>query len=739
MTDHIGGVGMPAIRTFMAFRRALVAVAFTCAGAGAAFAAAPELPHGAPRLALVLGGGGARGIAHIGVLQALEEAGIPVDAIAANSMGAVVGGVYATGRTASELDEVVLSVDWRSLFSGRPDRRVVPVARRQDRFRTLAGVDFTWKGLKLGAGLVAEYRVNRFLIEQLGPGGYAAGTDFSQLPIPFRCVATDLESGERVVLDRGDLALAVRASMSIPVAFPPVVWGKRRLVDGLVVDNLPVDAARELDPAVVVAVDVGSPPLEPEGYQTSLGVAEQLMNLLTERRNEDYAAEADVLIRPDLGSHATSDYSRFDQLIAKGYEATKAALPEIRARLAAAGLEGELAPREVYGPRRVLEGATIAEVAVRGNEGMSERVLRRTFNIPIGPGYDMERVLQALDKVEATGLLTHAWMEFAPVPQGLKITLVVREAPPNRAEVGAAYTEWENARGVVRLFNRNTFGFGEELSLLLFASEADLGGTLGLRGELPFFQYLAYSLDLYSRSDRPRFFDEEGDEINRAEFDRDGVDLALQAPLERWGLLEAGFRLGRVKNRQRPGIGLPDDEDRVRSFFAGVVIDDLDRSRWPSSGQRLAVRGRWNTEGLGATRPFWRVVGEGRLGQRLGRRAVLQIDALLGLSDQEMPVYDWFRVGGPYLIPGYHHEEIKGPQALAGAVAFRYTLVGQLQAVARLGAGNVYVAREDITLDDLRWGAGIGLVFQSRVGPLAVELGWRDGGASLFSASLGWN
>jgi NTE family protein len=698
-----------------------------------------ELPGGPPRLALVLSGGGARGIAHIGALRALEEAGIPVDAIAANSMGAIIGAVYASGRSAEELDDIVLSVDWSSMFSGRPDRRMVPVARRHDRFRTFAGVDFSWSEPQLGPGLLAEHRVNRFLIEQLAPAGYAAGTDFSLLPIPFRCVATDLENGERVVLSRGDLALAVRASMSIPVALPPVVWEGRRLVDGLVVDNLPVDVGKQFGAAVLVAVDIGTPPQDPEKVRSSLEVATQLMDLLTVRRNEDFRADADVLVEPDLGDHSSGDYSDFQPLIDAGYEAMKAAIPEIREKLTAAGHGGVLEPRPLVGPRRQLEGATIAEVVVRGNDRVRTRVLRRSFNIPIGPGFVLHRGLWAFDKVEATGLLEHAWMQFEPVPEGLRIALVVREAPPNRAEIGAAFTEWEKARGVLRLFNRNTFGFGEATSLLLVASEANLGGILGLRGEMPFFRHLGYRADLYLMSDKPRFFDEEGDKINRADFQHRGVNLALQAPVERWGLLETGLRLGKVLTREKAGIDLPEADDSVRTFYAGVVIDDMNRLLWPDSGQRLAVYGWWNAEEMGATRPFWRIEGEGRLGQRLGKEMVLQLDALVGISGKDLPVYDWFRVGGPYLIPGYHHEELKGPQALAGAASLRYRIAGQLHAVGRVGAGNVYAARTDITLHDLRWGVGVGLVFQSRVGPLALELGWHDGGASLVSASLGWN
>jgi len=714
-------------------------LAGVCPGVGADEAPVVELPGGPPRLALVLSGGGARGIAHIGALRALEEAGIPVDAIAANSMGAIVGAVFATGRTADELEKTVLSVDWSSMFSGRPDRRMVPVARRHDRFRTFAGVDFSWKELELGPGLLAEHRINRFLIEQLAPAGYAAGTDFNRLPIPFRCVATALGTGDQVILSSGDLPLAVRASMSIPVALPPVWWKGQRLVDGLVVDNLPVDVGKQFGAAVLVAVDIGTPLKDPKTVRSSLQIAEQLMDLLTARRNEDFEAAPDILVKPDLGDHSSSDYSGFEPLIAAGYEAMMAAIPEIREKLAAAGHGGELAPRPLYGPIRVLEGATIAEVVIRGNDRVSTRVLRRSFNIPIGPGFDLERGLGAFDKVEATGLLDHAWMEFEPVPEGLRIVLLVRDAPPNRAEIGVGFTEWEKARGVLRLINRDTFGFGEEISLLLVGSEADLGGGLALRGDLPFFEHLGYWADAYVLTDRPRFFDAEGDEINRGDFDRSGVSLALQAPLHRWGLLEAGLRVGKVVTHQRPGIPLPDADDSVRMLFAGVVLDDLDRLLWPDSGQRLAVHGWWNMDQMGANLPFWRVEGEARMGQRLAKKVVLQLDALVGVSGDEMPVYDDFRIGGPYLIPGYYHEELKGPQALAGAASLRYEIVGPLHAVARVGTGNVYDSRSDITLDDLRWGVGIGLVYQSRVGPLALEAGWHDGGGSLVSVSLGWN
>ena len=692
-----------------------------------------------PRLALALSGGGARGIAHIGALRALEEAGLPVDAIAANSIGAVVGGIYASGRTASELEQVVRSMDWASLFSGRPDRRTLPVARRADRHAPVAGVSFDWKRLRLSGGLLAEHRVNRFLIEQLAPAGYAVGGDFDRLRVRFRAVAGDLATGEPVVLARGDLARAVRASMSIPVVFPPVAWEGRTLVDGLIVDNLPIDVAKTFDAAVTVAIDISSPPLEPQDYESALGVLSQVSDRLMRRRYLDFAAAADVRVRPELGKHSSTDYSGLDELIAEGYAATRASVPEIRAKLAAAGVV-DLTPRPEPPPDRRLQGARIADVEVLGNDRVSEGLARRTFNIPIGRAYDMARGLRAFDKIDASELFDRTWLEFRPAAaDGVDVLLRVQEAAPNRAEVGLGYTEWERARGSIRLRNQNTLGFGEQVELLLAASDAERLIEISLRGERLFVIGLGYRVTGYGSHDKPRFFTEDGVEINRARFERDGVELALRSSLQRWGRVEAGARFGRVKTVTRGGLELEAAHDQVGVLFGRTVIDTLDELSWPEHGRRLALSAEWNLRGLGGEREYWRAEAELRAAHALGKRLVAQLDGLAGVSGQDLPVYDWYRLGGVTLIPGYHHEELKGAQALAAAVSLRYTSWGQLRLVARAGAGNVFARTRDLSLARLRWGASLGAYHPSPIGPVAFELGVRDDGGTLWSLSIGWD
>ena len=460
-------------------------------------------------------------------------------------------------------------------------------------------------------------------------------------------------------------------------------------------------------------------------------------NLLSGRRSQDFAAEPDVAVRPDLGKHSATDYSDFDALVQAGYEATKRAVPQIREKLAAAGVS-DFAPRARRAPERVLEGARIVEVVARGNDRVSEDLLRRAFNIPIGPGYSMVRGVRAFDKVDATGLLERSWMEFEPVEGGVRIVLRGKDAARNRAALGLGYSEWEKARASVRLRNQNTLGFGEQVELLFGASDAETLAQGSLRGDRLFVAGLGYRAGAYAETDKPRFFDADGGEINRGKFERLGATVALQSSIERWGFVEGGARFGRVKTIPQSGLPLVEAEDTVAALYVGATVDTLDDLAWPRAGGRLAATGEWNIGGMGASRPFWRLRIDGRVGRALGERATLQIDALVGLSGDELQVYDYFRVGGPVLIPGYRHEELKGAQAFAAALSLRHAVIGPLQVVARGGAGNVFAEAADIGLEDLRWGVGIGLYYPSRIGPISVELGVRDGGQRVVSLVVGW-
>ena len=221
----------------------------------AAEAAAPR-----PRVGLVLGGGGARGLAHVGVLKVLEELRVPVDCIAGTSMGSIIGGLYASGMRPQAMDKTLQAIDWPQMFKDGPGRADLPFRTKEEQrvLLTDKGVGLKDWRVQLPLGMLQGQNLLLLLEELTLPA--AEVRDFDQLPIPFRAVATDLGTGEAVVLGHGELAKAMRASMSIPSALVPVELEGKLLADGGMADNVPVDVARNLcRPDVIIAVDVGAP------------------------------------------------------------------------------------------------------------------------------------------------------------------------------------------------------------------------------------------------------------------------------------------------------------------------------------------------------------------------------------------------------------------------------------------------------------------------------------------------
>jgi NTE family protein len=283
----------------------------TAADAPVAAAPVPAQPEGVaapnrPRIGLVLSGGGARGAAHVGVIRALEELRIPIDAVAGTSMGAVVGGLYAAGLSGEEIERVFRQLDWQEMIRDRAPRQDLAYRRKQDDRNILArgqlGVNAT-EGVVLPLGLVQGHRINQVL--RTATVRVADVQDFDQLPTPFRALATDLETGEPVVLDSGDLVTVLRASMSAPGVLTPVELDGRLLVDGGLVDNLPVELARSMGVDRLIVVDVSFPLAHRDDFDSALDITNQMIGIMVRRGTLESKAKlqpGDVLIEPNLGA-----------------------------------------------------------------------------------------------------------------------------------------------------------------------------------------------------------------------------------------------------------------------------------------------------------------------------------------------------------------------------------------------------------------------------------------------------
>lgn len=346
-----------------------------------------------PKIGLVLSGGAARGLAHIGVLKALDEQGIHVDAIAGTSMGAVIGGLYAAGYTPRELEQLALELDWKQALSDSPPRVDVPFRRKQDDRDFLVKQKLSFRddgtlGLPLGA---IQGQNLSMLLESLLV--HTSDTrNFDQLAIPFRAVATDISTGEKVVFSKGHLPQAIRASMSIPAVFAPVEVNGKLLVDGGMVDNIPVDVARQMGVDVVIVVDIGNPLLDRKQLTTVVDMLNQSVTLMTRKNSEAQLAtlkSSDILVQPPLSGYSSTDFGRVPQLIDAGYRATSILAPRLATLRKPADAEAvALSEARTPGERQPV----IDRIEVENNSKVSDDVILHYIRQPLGEHLDLERL-----------------------------------------------------------------------------------------------------------------------------------------------------------------------------------------------------------------------------------------------------------------------------------------------------------------------------------------------------------
>jgi NTE family protein len=296
-----------------------------------------------PELVLVLSGGGARGAAHIGVIRVLEELHIAPDMVVGTSMGAIIGGLYAAGWSPDDMEHLVQAIDWENVFTDRVERRNRSFRRKQDDFPLMIQGRLHFEGLKpvMPSGIIDGQRLELMLrtIEALSP----TTADFDDLPIRYRAVAASIATGEPVVISSGSLATAMRASMSVPGALPPVKLDGRDLVDGGITANLPVGIAHDLGARRIIAVDISSPLIEEEDehFESFMSVYNHLNTLLTAgNRDRDVArlTRDDLLIVPDLGDISFVGFDRLKEAIDLGEEAARRHIDLLRAYAAADGV-----------------------------------------------------------------------------------------------------------------------------------------------------------------------------------------------------------------------------------------------------------------------------------------------------------------------------------------------------------------------------------------------------------------
>jgi NTE family protein len=396
-------------------------------GALDALGQTPATARARPRVGIALGGGSARGIAHVGVLRWLEEHRIPIDAVAGTSMGGLIGGAYATGMTPDEVETMIESIDWDTMFSG--SRFVFQTVRRKRDSRAYPShLELGLKaGLSVQTSLNGGQQVDLLFDRVTAP--YYGLESFDKLPTPFRCVAFDLRTATRVVLDRGSMARALRATMSLPAVFPPVVMGEQTLVDGGVIDNIPADVARDMGADAVIAVNVGDLTDKQQIAPSLLTIPGTTMDAMMRVNTLKGLAAAQVVINVPVADYGSLDWRRFRDLIKEGYDAAEAArnqlLPlAVDAETWEAWREARAAAR-----RRMLPSPAFIEVEGAGSSDAS--VMHRALRHHAGRTLDVAALEASL--IELGGMGRYESLTWEIVERDGTHGLVIRALPKTYA------------------------------------------------------------------------------------------------------------------------------------------------------------------------------------------------------------------------------------------------------------------------------------------------------------------
>ncbi len=359
-----------------------------------------------PKVALVLAGGGAKGAAHIGVLKVLEEMRIPVDYITGTSMGSYVGGLYATGMSADEIESLIYSVDWNSGYRDRVSRsqRRVRDKEYEDRYQLSTDLGISFGEIKAPKGVVQGQNMLRIL--RVTSGNLAPLNTFNDLAIPYRAVATDIVELEPVVIGRGHLVDAMMASMSVPGALPPYEVDGRMLVDGGVTNNMPVDVARAMGADVVIAVDISTDYKKKEDFTNFLAMADQLSNYLVRRSTQEQAenlAANDILLRPQVGQMETTDFKHMPEAYEEGYNIAMAN-EEALSKLSVSSAEYQKYIDNKQARRRQLEygdKTVVDKIVIKNSSHYKEDSLKKRLDLDEGRTLATEEIEESVKNLYA--------------------------------------------------------------------------------------------------------------------------------------------------------------------------------------------------------------------------------------------------------------------------------------------------------------------------------------------------
>lgn len=532
-----------------------------------------------PKIGLVLSGGGAKGFAHVGVLKVIEEAGIPIDYITGTSVGSIVGGLYAIGYNASMLENIIQNQNWEELLSNSFKREYISAITKEEQSRYLISLPIETKKISIPSGLLNGQNVMEFFTYLTY--GYHDVIDFSKLPIPFECIAADIATGEEVVLKKGFLPKAIRASMAVPAAIAACEIDGRMLVDGGIVNNFPVDRCREMGADIIIGIDIQDDLMAKDKIKSIPDVISQLTSLMSIEKSEKNRKNVDFLIKPDISGYSASNFDTESAiaLMKRGEEAAQKMLPQlIRLRDSLGIIPVFKKTRELPNDSTLID---VNRIEVEGTDKTNIVSFMGKMGIIKDKRVTLQHIRQSVSRIYAAG--NYESVDFR-ISGGIKktINITVKESSTQRLNVGLHYDTDLKAAALI-----NTTVYSDRIS----------GSNLSLDAKLSSFPMFSarYSLD---RGWKPGFTGagsftsdriwgyENGSKSSEINVQMINLQVATQSVIFDAFRISIGaslehFRFGAI-------IGTPDvtelKDGTFYNYFAKLKLDDLDKPYFPTKG-----------------------------------------------------------------------------------------------------------------------------------------------------------
>ncbi len=701
-----------------------------------------------PKIGLVLSGGGARGFAHIGVLKVLEENNIPVDYIVGTSMGSIIGGIYAIGLTPEDIETGVTSINWNKVFDDFAKRSQKRFRRKQDDydFFGIKRIGITKNGLKLPPGIIEGQQIE-LALDRLAYPGFDI-EDFDKLSIPYRAIATDIETGKPFIIKNGNIARAMRASMSIPGALPAITIDGKLLVDGGIANNIPIDVVRNMGAEIVIVVDVSEPLANKKDIQSGIDVTGQLTTIMTRRVADQQLAtltDNDVLIIPAEKDISASDFNKYPALIKAGELAANKMLPALKRY--SLSFE-DYAEYKAALPDIARKNPVIDFIEIKNNTDLKDEIMQVRIHQKIGEALDIKQLEDDLSYIyglDYSSSVVYS-VETRQGKTGLIIYVRDRQWARQYLQFGLSIESTFDVQSITNLHVAYT-----NPNLNDMAGEIRANGAVGSEPQfnVEYYQPLNVDLDFYVSTETgiettifPTLFESHIESMQNIK--RTYVAFSAGKTFAQTTDLNIGIRYNDGKITSISGAKAFQPDFLESYVYARLLHDSLNNLILPTSGFLGSLEFRANRKSLGSDVNLEQVKltlsGAGSY-QRYTVLGRLIAETTLDDTASPIQINNLFLRGGFLELSGTIRNELLG-QHFALAEAIFYRRLGDISLLPMFGGfsletGNAWGYRSDISTADLRYAGSVFVAADTFMGPIYLALGATDKGEVAVYFNIG--